>query len=158
MRLTSVSKGSDVDARMSEGTSSGSSQLIWHLYPASRISTLSGSAEIKIYIDGVLTEATNAVNLYMDNIATVEFLGPAQSLAYHPFCLNGCLEIKTKDFKLQKIKSKGVKYIPAIGIANYNMDKPATKAPQKAGTYVMIIDRLTSDYSQQTIAREVTVK
>lgn len=158
MRLTSVSEGSDVDSRTSEGVSSGSSQLTWHLYPASRISTFSGSSEIKIYIDGILTDATNAVNLNMDNVATVEFLGPSQALAYHPFCLNGCLEIKTKNFKLQKIKSKGVKYMPAIGIANYNMDQPVAKAPQNPGKYVMIIDRLTNDFRPQTIAREVTVR
>lgn len=158
MRLTSVSKEGYVEDKGTESMSSAGGQLIWHLYPASRISTFKGATEIKIYIDGILTDATNAVNINMDDVATVEFLNPSQALAYHPFCLNGCLEIKTKNFKLQKIKSKGVKYIPALGIANYNMDQPVTKAPQNPGTYVMIIDRLTSTYSPQTIAREVTVK
>lgn len=72
----------------------GSGPLTWHLYPT-RASTLSGKSEVKIYVDGVLTDATNAVNLNMQDIATVEYLTPAQSIARHSLCINGCLELTT---------------------------------------------------------------
>lgn len=37
--------------------------------------------------------------LNMQDIATVEYLTPAQSIARHPLCINGCLELTTKGFK-----------------------------------------------------------
>ncbi len=160
MKLMSVSI-EDVDENkgaMKTVQSGGAASLEWHLYPAARTSTLSGKNEILIYIDGVLTSATNAVNFNMDDVATVEFLGPSQALGRHPNCLDGCLEIKTKGYKPQVVKSKGVMYTPAIGIANYGMKTPVAKAPSKPGEYMMIIDRLTSDFQTLTVAYKVTVK
>jgi len=130
----------------------------YHLYPASRLSTLKGSTEIKIFIDGALVTATEAVNINMSDIATVEFLSPAQSLARHAFCLDGCLELTTKGFNPQSIKSKGVMYIPTIGIANYGVAKPEITTPDKPGEYLMIIDCLTEDHQPQTFIQKVSVK
>ena len=145
---------------VSEGSDNEDEHLVkWHLYPVSRISTLRGKSEIKIYVDGVLIEATDAVNINMDDIATVEFLNGGQSLARHPFCIEGCLELTTKRYKPQLVQSKGVMYIPEIGIANYGIYPQTTfMSPQQEGQYLMIIDSLTDDYHVQTFARMVTVK
>lgn len=129
----------------------------WHLYPT-RTSTLSGKSEVKIYVDGVLTEATNAVNLNMQDIATVEYLTPAQSVARHSLCINGCLELTTKDYKPEAIKSKGVMYTPSLGIANYGVATPRViTAPSKKGDYLMIVDYLSTDFTPHTMVRKVSV-
>lgn len=130
----------------------------WHLYPT-RVSTLNGKSEVKIYVDGVLTDATNAVNLNMQDIATVEYLTPAQSIARHSLCINGCLELTTKDFKPVAVKSKGVMYTPALGIANCGADAPKTvTVPSKKGDYLMVVDFLTTDHAPYTIVRKVSVR
>lgn len=115
MKLVSSTRDDGLD-ETEKGTGSG--PLTWHLYPT-RASTLSGKSEVKIYVDGVLTDATNAVNLNMQDIATVEYLTPAQSIARHSLCINGCLELTTKGFKPEAVESKGVMYTPSLGIANY---------------------------------------
>lgn len=159
MRFVSESP-TDIDDMkdFSNGNNSDGPSQRWHLYPAMKVSTLNGKAEIKIYVDGVLVDGTNAVNLNMSDIASVEYLNAAQALAYHPFCLEGCLEIKTKKFKPSTVVSKGVKYIPAIGIANYGLHPRTMRAPKKPGEYVMIIDRLTMACTPQTIASKVIVR
>lgn len=136
----------------------GSGPLTWHLYPT-RASTLSGKSEVKIYVDGVLTDATNAVNLNMQDIATVEYLTPAQSIARHSLCINGCLELTTKGFKPEAEKSKGVMYTPSLGIANYADEARKTfAAPAKKGDYLMVVDCLSADYAPCTVARKVSVR
>lgn len=155
MKLVSVSKDDGVD-EAEEGSSSGR-PLIWHLYPT-RTSTLLGKSEVKIYVDGVLTDATNAVNLNMQDIATVEYLTPAQSLARHSFCIDGCLELTTKRFKPEAVKSKGVMYTPSLGIANCGIGAPkAVAAPSTTGDYLMIVDCLSADFIPSTMVRKVSV-
>ncbi len=156
MRLASTSSKDDEDEAENGGLGGGK-PLTWHLYPT-RVSTLKGKSEVKIYIDGVLTDATNAVNFNMQDVATVEYLTPAQSVARHPFCINGCLELTTKSFKPEVIKSKGVMYTPSLCIANYGADKPkAITAPSLKGDYLMVVDCLLPDYTACTMARKVSV-
>lgn len=159
MKLVSQKKASGVDEDEAESGDVGEGgPLTWHLYPT-RTSTLKGKSEVKIYVDGVLTDATNAVNLNMQDIATVEYLSPAQSIARHPFCINGCLELTTKGFKLEPIESKGVMYTPSLSIANYGGDTPkAIAAPSKKGDYLMIIDYLSVGFTPCTIVRKVSIR
>lgn len=154
MKLVSSTRDDGLD-ETEEGTLSG--PLTWHLYPT-RVSTLSGKSEVKIYVDGVLTDATNAVNLNMQDIATVEYFTPAQSVARHPLCINGCLELTTKGFKPEAEKSKGVMYTPSLAIANYGAGTPKTiSAPSRRGDYLMIVDYLSTDFTPYTIVRKVSV-
>lgn len=156
MKLVSSTRDDGVD-ESEWGTGSGK-PVTWHLYPT-RVSTLLGKSEVKIYVDGVLTDATNAVNLNMQDIATVEYLTPAQSIARHSMCINGCLELTTKDFKPVAVKSKGVMYTPALGIANCGANAPKTvTAPSKKGDYLMVVDFLTTNHAPYTIARKVSVR
>ena len=159
MKLVSQKKASGVDEDEAESGDVGEGgPLTWHLYPT-RTSTLKGKSEVKIYVDGVLTDATNAVNLNMQDIATVEYLSPAQSIARHPFCINGCLELTTKGFKLEPIESKGVMYTPSLSIANYGGDTPkAIAAPSKKGDYLMIIDYLSVGFTPCTMVRKVSIR
>lgn len=114
---------------------------------------------MKIYVDGVLTDATNAVNLNMQDIATVEYFTPAQSVARHPLCINGCLELTTKGFKPEAEESKGVMYTPTLGIANYAGEARKTfAAPAQKGDYLMVVDCLSADYASCTVARKVSVR
>ncbi len=157
MRL--VSSTSDDDEEVAEkGGVDKAGPMKWHLYPT-RASTLSGKSEVKIYVDGVLTDATNAVNLNMQDIATVEYLTPAQSIARHSMCINGCLELTTKGFKAEAIKSKGVMYTPSLGIANCGVETPKTVvAPSRKGDYLMVVDYLSANHEPHTIARKVSVR
>ncbi len=155
MKLVSSTRDDGLD-ETEKGTGSG--PLTWHLYPT-RASTLSGKSEVKIYVDGVLTDATNAVNLNMQDIATVEYLTPAQSIARHSLCINGCLELTTKGFKPEAVESKGVMYTPSLGIANYADEVRKTfAAPAKKGDYLMVVDCLSADYAPCTVARKVSVR
>ncbi len=156
MKLVSQKRKDGEDEAESGDVGEGG-PLTWHLYPT-RVSTLKGKSEVKIYVDGVLTDATNAVNLNMQDIATVEYLSPAQSIARHPFCINGCLELTTKGFKLEPIESKGVMYTPSLGIANYGGSMPkAIAAPSEKGDYLMIVDYLSADFAPCTMVRKVSV-
>ncbi len=155
MKLVSSTRDDGLD-ETEKGTGSG--PLTWHLYPT-RASTLSGKSEVKIYVDGVLTDATNAVNLNMQDIATVEYLTPAQPVARHSLCINGCLELTTKGFKPEAVESKGVMYTPSLGIANYADEARKTfAAPAKKGDYLMVVDCLSADYAPCTVARKVSVR
>ena len=130
----------------------------WHLFPATRISTLGGTDEIRIYVDGVLLTATEAFGLDMQSVATVEFMTPAQALARHQGCINGCLEITTKRFKPTVVRSKGVIYTPPLGIANIGQPSAFAnpETPTKAGNYLLIVDEISSG-GINTYAKQVTV-
>lgn len=157
MRLAAT-KWKDGEDEAEKGGPDKVGPLKWHLYPT-RTSTLSGKSEVKIYVDGVLTDATNAVNLNMQDIATVEYLTPAQSVARHSLCINGCLELTTKDYKPEAIKSKGVMYTPSLGIANYGADtRKAITAPSVKGDYLMIVDYLSNDFTPFTMVRKVSIR
>jgi hypothetical protein len=130
----------------------------WHLFPATRISTLGGTDEIRIYVDGVLFTATEAFGLDMQSVATVEFMTPAQALARHQGCINGCLEITTKRFKPTVVRSKGVIYTPPLGIADIGQPSAFAnpETPTKAGNYLLIVDEISSG-GINTYAKQVTV-
>ncbi len=97
--------------------------------------------------------------LNMQDIATVEYLTPAQSIARHSLCINGCLELTTKGFKPEAVESKGVMYTPSLGIANYADEARKTfAAPAKKGDYLMVVDCLSADYAPCTVARKVSVR
>ena len=132
----------------------------WHLFPAAKTSTLSGKDEIRIYVDNVLLTATEAYDLDMGSIASVEFLGPAQALGRHSGCINGCLELFTKKYKKEDVRSKGVFYSPLYGIANYEQfyKYQDLKAPTRPGCYQMLVDRISSkgieSYGRQVMVAE----
>ena len=89
----------------------------------------------------------------------MEYLTPAQSIARHSLCINGCLELTTKGFKPEAVESKGVMYTPSLGIANYADEARKTfAAPAKKGDYLMVVDCLSADYAPCTVARKVSVR
>ena len=154
MRLIMASPERDDEGDSTDPTQEGMTELDqktappeWHLFPANRISTLSGKDEIRIYVDGVLLSATQAFNLDMQQVASVEFMSPAKALPLHQGCINGCLEIKTKRFKPQSVRSMGVIYAPALGIANASQPyQPQTpEQPTEAGRYLKIVDEISVD-------------
>ena len=83
----------------------------------------------------------------MQQVASVEFMSPAKALPLHQGCINGCLEIKTKRFKPQSVRSMGVIYAPALGIANASQPyQPQTpEQPTEAGRYLKIVDEISVD-------------
>ncbi|MCF0178882.1 MAG: hypothetical protein HUJ97_01370 [Bacteroidales bacterium] len=117
------------------------------LLPASKSSVLSGKHEIPIYIDGAHISTHEAVySLNMDDIASAQFLSPAEALGRHHGALDGVFEITTKKYRKEDIKSKGVIYQPEMGTANYSKAFVPTpiSAPKNPGKYVMVTDNIKS--------------
>lgn len=82
-----------------------------------RISTFQNGNVIPVILDGVrttLTEVYNTLNPY--DIESMELMTPTRALFYVSGALNGALFIQTKRGKPQKIISKGIKYIPSLGL------------------------------------------
>ncbi|MCR5130638.1 MAG: hypothetical protein K6C10_04150, partial [Prevotella sp.] len=59
---------------------------------------------------------------------------------------DGCLEIKTKGYKPQVVKSKGIIYLPPLGIANVGQPyKESRQAePTALGTYLKLEDQISA--------------
>lgn len=82
-----------------------------------RVSTLQEKNSIPIILDGnrtTLTEVYNMLNPH--DIESMELMTPTRALFYVSGALNGALYIKTRKGKPQHKFSKGIKYIPALGL------------------------------------------
>lgn len=133
----------------------------YKLFPVSRVSVLSGKSEIPIYVDGTMVETNEAYyNLNMDDVASAQFLSSAEAVGHYFGAINGVLEIKTKKYKKEAIKSKGVMYQPSMGSANYGKPYTAHKvtAPETPGRYVMIVDSISPDGTPQSSGYVINVK
>lgn len=113
----------------------------WALFTR-RASTL-GSTQIKILIDGIHVTATEAMNiLEVSQTKSVEYLRGGPALAVTHGAINGVLYILTKGYEKKKVESKGIQYLPPMGLSNMDMKRQTDqwKVPTKSGKYQVLID------------------
>lgn len=113
----------------------------WALFTR-RASTLGGT-QIKILIDGIHVTATEAMNmLEVSQTKSVEYLRGGPALAVTHGAINGVLYILTKGYEKKKVESKGIQYLPPMGLSNMDMKRQTDqwKVPTVSGKYQVLID------------------
>jgi len=105
-------------------------------------------AYVPLYIDGNLYEPEMydmAFSMPANDIESVEFLTPAESLVFTSNCLNGAVSVKTRSSKFtsrQKAEAKGVIVTPP-GLSIARPQSATLKAPATPGEYILQVDVIT---------------
>ena len=132
----------------------------WVLWPK-RVSTVDGYVEIKILIDGIPFTTTEAMNmLEVSQVKSVEYLNPGLALAVTHGAINGALVIKTKGYEKKKVESKGIQYLPPMGLSNMDMKRQTDqwKVPTESGKYQVLIDVLSPTKGNHSYVFPIEVK
>lgn len=132
----------------------------WSLFTR-RPSTLGGKHEIKILIDGAVCSATEAMNMIVvEQLKSVEFLKPGRAMLVTHGAINGALVIETKGYEKQKIESKGIQYLPPMGISNMDVERPINhwKVPTEKGKYNILVDIISARKGTQSYVFPIVVE
>lgn len=118
------------------------------------------NTEIKILIDGTIHSATEAMNmLVVSQVKSIEYLKPGPALAVTYGAINGALVIKTKGYEEKKIESKGIQYLPPMGISNIGMTRNKIwRAPTQKGKYQVLIDIISTQKGTQSYTLPIEVE
>ena len=117
------------------------------LYSRRGASTMKGG-EVKILLDGMEITPEQAAYLDMNTIGAVEYLTPTEAVAVVPFAIAGALLLDTKrNLGISEAESKGIVYVPPIGLSNLNMRKldSEVKVPTSPGEYTLLIDLISQN-------------
>jgi hypothetical protein len=146
----------DADARV-DGTSTYEN---FALYSRRGGSTIGGGDEVKIVLDGTLITANEAAYLNMSSIGTVEFLTPAEALSVVPFAIAGALVLNTKKFLGTEVESKGIIYVPPMGLSNHRLHRlpGETCVPSLPGEYTVIVDVISQNQGIHSFEHTIVVK
>lgn len=117
------------------------------LYSRRGASTMKGG-EVKILLDGMEITPEQAAYLDMNTIGAVEYLTPTEAVAVVPFAIAGALLLDTKrNLGISEAESKGIVYVPPMGLSNLNMRKldSEVKVPTSPGEYTLLIDLISQN-------------
>ena len=117
------------------------------LYSRRGASTMKGG-EVKILLDGMEITPEQAAYLDMNTIGAVEYLTPTEAVAVVPFAIAGALLLDTKrNLGISEAESKGIVYVPPMGLSNLNMRKldSEVKVPTSPGEYALLIDLISQN-------------
>ena len=117
------------------------------LYSRRGASTMKGG-EVKILLDGMEITPEPAAYLDMNTIGAVEYLTPTEAVAVVPFAIAGALLLDTKrNLGISEAESKGIVYVPPMGLSNLNMRKldSEVKVPTSPGEYTLLIDLISQN-------------
>ena len=117
------------------------------LYSRRGASTMKGG-EDKILLDGMEITPDQAAYLDMNTIGAVEYLTPTEAVAVVPFAIAGALLLDTKrNLGISEAESKGIVYVPPMGLSNLNMRKldSEVKVPTSPGEYTLLIDLISQN-------------
>ena len=117
------------------------------LYSRRGASTMKGG-EVKILLDGMEITPEQAAYLDMTTIGAVEYLTPTEAVAVVPFAIAGALLLDTKrNLGISEAESKGIVYVPPMGLSNLNMRKldSEVKVPTSPGEYTLLIDLISQN-------------
>ena len=104
--------------------------------------------EVKILLDGMEITPEQAAYLDMNTIGAVEYLTPTEAVAVVPFAIAGALLLDTKrNLGISEAESKGIVYVPPMGLSNLNMRKldSEVKVPTSPGEYTLLIDLISQN-------------
>lgn len=131
------------------------------LYSRRGASTLEG-AQVKILLDGILITPEQAAYLDMSTIGAVEYLSPSEAVAVVPFAISGVLLLDTKRaLGIDEVASKGIVYVPPMGLSNLNMRKlngDEIKVPSSPGEYTLLIDLISQTQGIHSFEYDIHVK
>ena len=131
------------------------------LYTRRGASTLE-SAQVKILLDGTLITPDQAAYLDMNTIGAVEYLSPAEAVAVVPFAISGALLLDTKrHLGIDEVASKGIVYVPPMGLSNLNMrkmDGDEIKVPSIPGKYTLLIDLISQSQGIHSFEHDILVE
>ena len=131
------------------------------LYSRRGASTLEG-AQVKILLDGILITPEQAAYLDMSTIGAVEYLSPSEAVAVVPFAISGALLLDTKRaLGIDEVASKGIVYVPPMGLSNLNMRKlngDEIKVPSSPGEYTLLIDLISQTQGIHSFEYDIHVK
>ena len=117
------------------------------LYSRRGASTMKGGV-VKILLDGMEITPEQAAYLDMNTIGAVEYLTPTEAVAVVPFAIAGALLLDTKrNLGISEAESKGIVYVPHMGLSNLNMRKldSEVKEPTSPGEYTWLIDLISQN-------------
>ena len=117
------------------------------LYSRRGASTMKGG-EVKILLDGMEITPEQAAYLDMNTSGAVEYLTPTEAVAVVPFAIAGALLLDTKrNLGISEAESKGIVYVPPMGLSNLNMRKldSEVKVPTSPGEYTLLIDLISQN-------------
>lgn len=145
----------DADAKVDGNGSYGQ----FALYSRRGVSTIAGN-EVKILLDGTLITANEAAYLDMSSIGTVELLTPAEALAVVPFAMGGALLLNTKRYLGTEAESKGIVYVPPMGLSNLHIRRieGEVKVPAIPGEYTLFIDVISQNQGIHSFEHDIVVK
>lgn len=128
------------------------------LYSRRGASAMQGG-EVKILLDGMQISADDAANLDMSSIGAVEFLTPAEANAVVPFAISGALLLDTKRHLGTEAESKGIIYVPPMGLANLNLNRltEETRVPSVPGEYTVFIDLISQHQGIHSFEYDIEV-
>ena len=111
-------------------------------------------------MDGTLITANEAAYLNMSSIGTVEFLTPAEALSVVPFAIAGALVLNTKKFLGTEVESKGIIYVPPMGLSNHRLHRlpGETCVPSLPGEYTVIVDVISQNQGIHSFEHTIVVK
>ena len=120
----------------------------WIIQSTRGISTLHGSANLPILLDGIRVDNTDhIVEMPASEIESVELLRAWQTLAYTFGAIEGAVVVKTRDYKKREpLPSKGAMYSPT-GLSPLSYPYKEVAAPamvcDEPGRYRLMVDVIT---------------
>ena len=130
------------------------------LYSRRGTSTLEG-AEVKILLDGTQITSEEAAYLDVNTLGAVEYLTPAEANAVVPFAISGALLLDTKrHLGIEEVESKGIVYIPPMGLANLHIRKVTdeVKVPVIPGSYLLLVDVISQNQGIHSFEYDIMVE
>lgn len=117
--------------------------------------------EVPILLDGALVDSNWAIEtLDPKMITSIERLSPVQALAHTPFCFNGIILIKTRNYVHSKVGSKGIQYLP-LGLSAFTLPPsrlPGTfLAPSVSGDYMIRVECISKNGVPYSLTKMIRV-
>lgn len=120
------------------------------------------AGELPVLLDGTLTDTHHVLTtLDPQSVASIERLTPGQALAYTSFSFDGAILIKTRDYRKEKVDSKGIRWqplglAPAAGSPKGRPD--SLILPSRPGTYRLIVEGIDGAGIPRCEAKRIVVQ